>query len=115
VEFGLIAPILVALVTGIMDYGYLYATRFGASAAAEEGARAGSLTAGDSDPEGAAVAAAQEKWDAIGLASEPVFTVTREGDPQMIVVRVDISPVALVGLVPTGAFHVTAARRMEQP
>lgn len=113
-EFGLLAPVFFAILTGIVDFGYLFATRYAASAAAEDAARAGSLVAGPA-AEGVAADAARARWDDLGFPSTPTVTVTREGDPVMLVVRVDVDPVPLIGLAPTAPFHVTAARRMEQP
>jgi TadE-like protein len=115
IEFALIMPVMVGLVSAVLDYGYLFAVRFGVGAAAEEGARVGSLTVDPLDPIGPAKAAAEAKWGSLGLLSEPVFTVTREGDPELIVVRADVDPLSLVGLVPMSSFHATAVRRREAP
>lgn len=115
IEFALILPVLVALMSGVVDYGYMFAVRYVAGAAVEEAARVGSQIVHPEDPTPFALTAAQRSWDKFGLHGRPTFSVTYEGSPELVIVRADVAPISLVGLVPIGAFHVSAVRRREQP
>jgi Flp pilus assembly protein TadG len=114
IEFALIMPVLFALVTGTMDYAYLFALRFAAISAAQEGAREGSVTASTASPETAAADAALTRWQGFGLPATPTIVTFRSGSPELMVVRIEVDPQALVGLVPVAStFEITRIRRME--
>jgi Flp pilus assembly protein TadG len=115
VEFALILPPLLLLLTGIMDYGWLYMVRTAATTAARTGARTGAFTAQDATPDSAAASAASTKWSAFGLpVSAPTFVAFRTGSPQLMVVRINLNMTSLVGLVAgPSAFEVIAAQPME--
>lgn len=114
VEFALILPILLALITGIMDYGYSYAVRTVANTAARAGARAGALTPQDEDPDTAATDAAAAKWISVGMPLTPTMVAFRTGTPEVMVVRMRVDLTTLVGLVlGPSTVEVTAVQRME--
>ena len=119
IEFALILPVLVAVFTGIIDYGWIYAVRTAATSSARAGARVGALTPKANSPDTAASAAAQAKWDSIGLplsSGDVLISAGRVGTPKLMVVRVRVTTSGLVGLVPnpTGDILVTASQPMEE-
>lgn len=116
VEFALTAPMLFALMTGMMDLCFHVALHYAASASAQHAVRMGALTARDHDPEGVALEQAYAKWKALGLSVTPtIVTFRTDGTPELIVARVVVDAKPLVGLVPMDlSFEVTRMRRMEQ-
>ena len=116
IEFALILPPLLALLTGIMDYGWLYMVRTVATTAAREGAREGAFTPQDSDPDNAAAVAASASWDTFGLpVAAPTFVAFRSGVPELMVVRINVTSASLVGfVVGPDSFEVVAAQPMEE-
>jgi Flp pilus assembly protein TadG len=115
VEFALLAPVLLALMTGTMDLGYLVALRYCAASAADHAARSGAATPRDRSPEEAALEEAVARWTSFGLPMTPTVVTFREGTPELMVVRFTVAAEPLVGLVPARtSFEVTRVRRMEQ-
>ena len=115
IEFALILPVLLALITGIMDYGFDMAVRNVANAAARSGARAGALTGQDEAPETAATDAAAARWSAVGLPLTPTMVAFRTGAPELMVVRIRVDMESLVGfVVGPEQIEVTAIQRMEE-
>lgn len=115
VEFALIAPILFALLTGIIDYGWHFAVRSIATASARAGARAGAVTPQTSGPDTAAIDAASDRWTGTGLPLTPTVVAFRTGTPEMMVVRVRVDLASLIGFViGPGSIEVTAVQRMEE-
>lgn len=116
VEFALILPVLLACLTGIMDYGWLYMVRTAATTAARVGAREGAFTPQDGDPDGVAASAASAQWDSIGLPVDPpTFVAFRSGDPELMVVRIQVDSTSLIGFViGPDSFEVVAAQPMEE-
>lgn len=115
IEFALILPVLLALMTGIMDFGWAFAVRTAATTAARAGARAGALTPRDLLPEDAATTAAGDKWASLGLPMTPTVVAFRQGTaPEVMVVRIRIDLDSLFGLVlGPHTFDITEIRRME--
>ena len=69
-EFALVLPLLVILLFGIIDFGYLMFTVSTMNNAAREGARRGAVQAGDDGTiRGAAERAAQRYLDSAGLGA----------------------------------------------
>lgn len=114
IEFALTAPILFAMLTGMMDLSFSFMLRHAAASAAQYGVRAGA--SGD-DPEADALMAAIERWKSFGLPDTPTITTFRTGtSPDLLVVRVTVEAKPLVGLMPDlGPFEITRLRRVEQP
>lgn len=116
IEFALIMPVLAAIITGIIDYGWLYMIRTSATTAARAGARAGAFTAQTGDPNSVAADAALAKWLELGLpVPDPDIVAQRSGSPELMVVRVSVDTGSLIGLVPKppGDIIVTASQPME--
>ncbi len=113
IEFGLVLPVLIAILMGIIDYGHVYFVRLTMTNAAREGARVGATrTADQAVP--AAVAAASAYLATAGVSASVEATAPSDADPA-VEVLVTLDPfVPLVGLVPTpGSMHVSAAMRWE--
>lgn len=114
VEFGLILPLLLAVVLGIMDYGYVYFVQLTMTNAAREGARKGAVA-------DEATAAAEAEAAARAYMGSIASTVTTrlEHDAQLnarvVRVNVAIDPFsAPIRFVPTPSkLFATAAMRWE--
>lgn len=114
VEFALIAPVLFALLTGIIDYGWSFTLRSVANASARAGARVGALTPQAQDPDGAALDGATAHWTSMGLPLTPTIVAFRTGTPEVMVVRVRVELATLIGfVVGPDTLEVTAVQRME--
>ena len=113
VEFALVLPVLIAILLGIMDYGWVFFTRLTMTNAAREGARVG-VTRNAGAASGDAVDAAQDYLDAAGLSAAVTATTPSDADPRVIV-TVTVDPfVPLVGFVPTpDDMQVTSTMRWE--
>ncbi|MBX2797373.1 MAG: pilus assembly protein [Myxococcales bacterium] len=98
VEFALILPVMLALMTSMMDFSWLLLHRHVAGEAATAGARAASLSSGDVDPAAVAVQAADARWSEFPLWGQPVFEVRTTAD--VVAVAVTLQSVALIGFVP---------------
>lgn len=95
VEFALLAPVLVAIVTGIADYGWFFFQQQGVATAAREAARAAVLTPFEGDP----VAAAEER------ASSALAANAVEGDAEVLVTWMGSTPDLGVRVEVTVPFH----------
>lgn len=119
VEFALILPVLLALLTGIMDYGWVYLLQHVATTAAREGAREGAVTPQDQGPEARATTAATAAWTRFSLPGAPTvvaFQYDPPGAPPVMVTRVRIDTASLIGLViGPNRVEATAVQRMEDP
>lgn len=112
-EFGLVLPLLMVILAGIIDYGDVYFVRLAMSNAAREGARVGATRDAD-DAAPAAVAAANAYLADAGLTATAVATTPSQADPT-VRVTITLSPYEpLVGLVPTpDQLNVSASMRWE--
>ncbi|MDF1706340.1 MAG: pilus assembly protein [Aeromicrobium sp.] len=86
VEFALIAPLFIALVFGIISYGYMLSFRQGMSQAAAEGARVfavaptvGVSTTGSLSTKDAAIAAINRSLSSYSVTCTAAGTLTRNG------------------------------------
>lgn len=75
-EFALVAPLLFALIFGIIGYGYMLSFRQGISQGAAEGARAAAVAASDSETAG--MAALNRSLESYGVSCSGT-TLTRDG------------------------------------
>ena len=115
IEFALIAPVLIALATGSIDFAFALGLRYAAASAADHGARIGATTSQEGSPESVATSEALSKWTSFGLPHTPTIVSFREGSPELVVVRIDVDFEPLVGIMPgISGFEVTRVRRMEQ-
>lgn len=113
IEFGLILPLLLIVLVGILDYGQIHFTRLTMTNAAREGARIG-VTLPESDAQAAAVAATQSYLTRAGVTAVVTATVPSQASPT-VTVTVTIDPYTpLIGLVPTPSrLTVSASMRWE--
>lgn len=112
-EFGLVLPLLLVILLGIVDYGHIYFTRLSMSNAAREGARVG-VTLPETEAQAAAVAAATGYLDRAGISAVVTATTPSDTDPT-VTVTITIDPFdPLIGLVPTpDRLAVSASMRWE--
>ena len=113
VEFALVLPLLMTILMGILDYGYVYYVRLTMTNAAREGARVGA-TRDDDAAADAAETAAQTYLASAGITASVAATTPSHGAPAVTVV-VTVSPFTpLVGFLPTPAsMEVSASMRWE--
>ncbi len=114
IEFGLILPLLLVVLVGILNYGQIHFVRLTMTNAAREGARVG-VTMPDTDAQAAAIAAANAYLTSANVSSAVVTaTVPSQANPT-VTVTVTIDPFEpLIGLVPTpNSLTVSASMRWE--
>ena len=113
IEFGLVLPLLVVVLVGIIDYGHIYFTRLSMTNAAREGARVG-VTMPESDAQTAAVAKASSYLAQAGVNAVVTATAPSQANPT-VTLTVTIDPFEpLIGLIPTpGQLSVSASMRWE--
>lgn len=103
VEFALILPVLLALITGVMDYGWYFTQQHLVINAVREGARAGATTAADDGPENEAEARAREVLEGHGFNTDGntvTVSVDTAADPVTITVTAALEYPGLIGFVP---------------
>lgn len=114
IEFALVMPVLLAIVTGMMDYSWIFMLRHGAMNAARYGARQGSVADPAGDPDGVAASAALAKWGDLHVGGTPTIVAFRVGDPQLMAVRITLATPELIGFVMgPSSIQVTAVEEME--
>lgn len=102
VEFALVLPVLLAVVSGIADYGWYLSQHVGITEAAREGARSASAAWFDEDHVVIGQAAAQEVLDHWSI-DDATVSVTLGTDPvlgQVVHVQVSAPYEPLLHLVP---------------
>ena len=119
-EFALTLPILLVLVSGVVDFGWYYYQQARLHEAVRFGARAGSVTLQNRDPLGTATAAATEQLQSAGVPFDATLTSTflvdLTGD-QVIRVHAEAIYVGLWNLVgaPYQLTSTVAMRMEDQP
>lgn len=112
VELALVLPVLLALMTGVMDYGWILLHQHLAGDAAAAGVRAGGVAQEDEDASALAMSATNDRWDAFALPTDVQVTVTEAAS--RIEVEVRVPNVRLVGFVPApGELVVVRSRVIE--
>lgn len=113
IEFGLVLPVLLIVLVGIIDYGQIHFTRLTMTNAAREGARVGVTLPAD-QAQAAAIAAADAYLDRAGVEATVAATTPTDSDPT-VTVTITIDPFSpLIGLVPTpDRLAVSASMRWE--
>jgi Flp pilus assembly protein TadG len=114
VEFGLVLPLFIIILLGIMDYGWVYFVKLSMTNAAREGARVGVTL--DTNIETEAGKAAKAYLGAAGFnPDDSEWSVTPDLTDPTLSVTVTVNPFKpLVGFVPTPAsLSSTAAMRWE--
>ncbi len=117
VEFALLAPVILLLTFGMIDYGWYFATYAIAQRAAQQGAQSGGQTPLDEDPTAAAERAAAEWISDNYPASKMPVSVDAEMTTDTVIIRLDLKFVPLAGFVPTPALISCSSERLleEQP
>jgi Flp pilus assembly protein TadG len=110
IEFAMTAPLLITILSGVIEWGwYLFQLQMVLNAVAD-GVRAGSRTAVSADPDPAEVAAARTAQRLVDLdvvsslsAAKAVVTATQGGTSAVpeITVTIDMDIEPLIGLIPT--------------
>jgi Flp pilus assembly protein TadG len=116
IEFALLFPVFVFLLSGLVDYGWLFMVQSVSTHAAHEGVRAGAVTMKADDPISAAKAAVQDRLDNSGVTLSPTIDAVLGGatPDQHLTVTVQVPIAAPVGLVPIPAvITTTAVMRLE--
>jgi Flp pilus assembly protein TadG len=113
IEFGLVLPLLLVVLVGIIDYGQIHFTRLTMTNAAREGARVG-VTMSEDDAQAAAVATTSSYLDRAGVDAVVTATVPSQSTPTVTVTVTIDRYEPLIGLVPTpGRLGVSASMRWE--
>ncbi|MBX2797374.1 MAG: pilus assembly protein [Myxococcales bacterium] len=89
VEFALLLPFLVALVSGVIDLGVYLSRTTALVQASADGARIGAAAEDGDDALATAVRTATAAWTATGVPGEAVFTASLEGSAPQRRVEVD--------------------------
>jgi Flp pilus assembly protein TadG len=117
VEFALVTPLLLAMVSGIVDYSWFFTNQTGMVYAVREGTRTGALCAQGGDPEDAAIMSVVAELEGQEVVGDANITATLSNDPyptQTITVSANADWVPLIGLLPTPAkISATWTMRME--
>lgn len=121
VEFALTLPVIIFILSGVVDYGYFLHLQYNMINAVTQGARAGVTTdrpevSGDPVPKTVAETVAKDVWTAANLPGFPTVTATESGTAPNIQLQVvgTVEFVELVGVLPTPAnITHTAVMRMD--
>jgi len=114
-EFGLVLPLLIVILTGIVDYGHAYFVRLSMSNAAREGARIGA-TLPAADAASVAKTTTEAYLARSGIDATVTVSTPSQAEPT-VDVEITLAPFEpLVGLVPVpDHLHASAAMRWELP
>jgi Flp pilus assembly protein TadG len=100
IEFALIAPILLALLTGIMDYSWYMSQRSAVVFATQDGARAAVMEGFYGSPIDAAEARVAASLEAAGVKGTPTVQVAIVAIGEPVTITTTVAFDELVGLVP---------------
>lgn len=108
IEFALVLPVLLALIFGIIEYGWIFFQQANILSAAREGARLGVTVAQDASPNpgATAVTRVQSVLATYGIdAASATITATQSGaaPQETLTVQIAVPYTPLIGLVPTPA------------
>ncbi|MEQ1571816.1 MAG: TadE family protein [Myxococcota bacterium] len=116
IEFALLFPVFTWLMTGVIDYGWLFTIRSVAAHAIHEGARAGAVTLVKDDPAAVATSTLEDRLKRSGFSLSTKISATVDGKPPDAYVQVElyVELQPLVGLVPVPrSYTTTAVMRLE--
>lgn len=106
IEFALILPVLMAFLTGIMDYGWFFSQQISMIHAVRDGVRAGATTAQEDNPVAVCESRIQESLMTAGFSGTVAMDVKLVGTrpDQALYAAVSTTYDPLVGFVPTPDF-----------
>lgn len=120
VEFALTLPVIIFILSGVVDYSYYFHLQYNMINAVAQGVRAGvEADPIDDDPIDIAQQVADAVWDAAELQGAPTFVadwgVTTPPD-RTLVLTGEMNFVNLVGVLPTPTQvkHVATMRMIDQ-
>lgn len=117
-EFALTLPVLLALLSGLVDFGWYYSQQSRLHEAVRHGARVGAVTPRDDGPLAAARSAVDHQLAATSVPFTPQVTtgfVTDATGDELVRVEADASYVGLWNLVRAPyRLHASATMRMEE-
>lgn len=108
VEFALVLPFLLAVVFGILEYGWIFYEQFNLAGAVRDGLRQGVTVAqtASPDPKAFAIQRAQADLQAVGITPSSVTltaTYTGSAPTTTMTLTADMTYRKLIGFVPTPA------------
>lgn len=108
VEFALTAPLLLLILSAVLDYGWYLSRMAAVLQSVREGARIGSRTDQAEGPEAAAVVSTEATLVSMGVPCETVncdvtATMGVLADMDTITVEAEVEYLPLMGMVPTPA------------
>ena len=104
VEFALCLPLVIVILTGVLDWGFYFSTWHEVQTAAREATRAGASTDVDDGPEDAATARAKEWLADANISTDGArvdATINGAAPDLVLAVSLDVPFTPFVGLVPT--------------
>lgn len=111
VEFALVLPILLLLVLGMLEYGWMLNAKISVTGAAREGARASSVLGEDNISQAYTIAsAAANKYMGIGTLDAGDVTVTVSSDSVTVSISHEKEP--LIGLYIKEAMPIASSVTM---
>ena len=101
IEFALCMPVLIMILTGIMDYGWFFTQQHSVLAATRVGARTGSTASATESPAVLAKTATEAALTNSGFSGYTVTTgITGVAPDQVVTVSASVPFTELVGMVP---------------
>ncbi|GDX80345.1 hypothetical protein LBMAG42_21560 [Deltaproteobacteria bacterium] len=119
VEFGILLPVLAALLGGTTEFGWFFSRQLAVIQAARDGALAGSLTEASEDPASVAESRAREaltQADFDPASGTLTAAVASSAAGAVVTVSVTVPHSPLMGLIPVPDEHtaVTTMRLVDQ-
>lgn len=114
VEFGLILPVLLLVLCGIIDFGWIFGNQISANNAAREAARYTAIHYNDSETDDDEATAASIVADRAPTLSSAVVTLTATDETVTVTVTcdVDILTPIIGALFPGGVYRISAESTM---
>lgn len=118
IEFGLLLPILLVLTVAVLEMSWLFHHQLGATQAASDGARLGTVTDQTTSFDATVRARVQRSLQGARIdASSAMIDITIQQDVEghdEVLVEVDVAYTPLIGLIPTpNLVHGVAVAHLE--
>ncbi len=112
IEMALILPVMMMLITGIIEISWFMLARTAVRDVAQRSARAGSIVTSTDAVEAAVLDQSEVVIAAYHLEETSVVTNVEAGPPPVVVVTVDMPYAGLTGMLPVPETIHASARRM---